>query len=111
MIKPGFSRSRLIEILSLQKKTQRTLLDWLRVEYGIEKPSDKQASHPGRAGFRHLGKGGPGCRSGCEERLLSPFPLSSTVEERGMRFANGLPRVALADSPTRGYFLKARRGC
>jgi hypothetical protein len=24
-----------------QQQTQRTLLDWLRVEYGIEKPSDK----------------------------------------------------------------------
>src|ERR1035438_4109398 len=32
---------RLIEITSRQQQTQRTLLDWLRVEYGIEKPSNK----------------------------------------------------------------------
>jgi hypothetical protein len=32
---------RLIETTSHQQQTQRTLLDWLRVEYGIEKPSNK----------------------------------------------------------------------
>src|ERR1019366_1667675 len=32
---------RLIEITSHQQQTQRTLLDWLRVEYAIEKPSNK----------------------------------------------------------------------
>jgi hypothetical protein len=32
---------RLIEITSRQHQTQRTLLDWLRVEYAIEKPSNK----------------------------------------------------------------------
>jgi hypothetical protein len=32
---------RLLEIASGQKGTQRTLLDWLRVEYSIEKPSNK----------------------------------------------------------------------
>jgi hypothetical protein len=32
---------RLIEIASRQQQTQRTLFDWLRVEYGIEKPSNK----------------------------------------------------------------------
>jgi hypothetical protein len=32
---------RLIEITSRQHQTQRTLLDWLRVEYEIEKPSNK----------------------------------------------------------------------
>jgi hypothetical protein len=31
----------LIEITSRQQHAQRTLLDWLRVEYGIEKPSNK----------------------------------------------------------------------
>jgi hypothetical protein len=31
----------LIEITSRQQQTQRTLLDWLRVEYAIEKPSNK----------------------------------------------------------------------
>jgi len=31
----------LIEITSCQQQTQRTLLDWLRVEYAIEKPSIK----------------------------------------------------------------------
>ena len=31
----------LIGITSHQQQTQRTLLDWLRVEYGIEKPSNK----------------------------------------------------------------------
>jgi hypothetical protein len=32
---------RLIEITSRQQQTQRTSLDWLRVECGIEKPSNK----------------------------------------------------------------------
>ena len=32
---------RLIDITSQQQQTQRALLDWLRVEYGIEKPSNK----------------------------------------------------------------------
>jgi len=32
---------RLIEIASCQQQTQRTLLDWMRVEYAIEKPSNK----------------------------------------------------------------------
>jgi len=32
---------RLIEIASCQQQTQRTLLDWLRVEYAIENPSNK----------------------------------------------------------------------
>jgi hypothetical protein len=32
---------RLIELTSRQQQTQRTLLDWLRVEYGIEKPTTK----------------------------------------------------------------------
>jgi hypothetical protein len=32
---------RLIEITSHQQQTQCTLLDWLRVEYAIEKPSNK----------------------------------------------------------------------
>jgi hypothetical protein len=32
---------RLSEITSHQQQTQRTLLDWLRVEHGIEKPSNK----------------------------------------------------------------------
>src|ERR1039458_2449395 len=32
---------RLIEITSRQQQTQRTLLDWLRVEYAIEEPSNK----------------------------------------------------------------------
>ncbi len=68
---------------SRQQPTQGTLLDWLRVEYGIEKPSNW---------------------------LLSPFPLSSAVEERGMTFWNGEPRVALADSLTRGYCLQPLRG-
>ena len=31
----------LIEITSRQQQTQRTLLDWLRMEYAIEKPSNK----------------------------------------------------------------------
>jgi hypothetical protein len=31
----------LIELTSRQQQTQRTLLDWLRVEYAIEKPSNK----------------------------------------------------------------------
>jgi hypothetical protein len=32
---------RLIEITVRQQQTQRTLLDWLRVEYAIEKPGNK----------------------------------------------------------------------
>jgi hypothetical protein len=32
---------RLIEITSHQQQTQRTLLDWLRMEHAIEKPSNK----------------------------------------------------------------------
>jgi hypothetical protein len=31
----------LVEITSHQQQTQRTLIDWLRVEYEIEKPSNK----------------------------------------------------------------------
>ena len=31
----------MIEIISRQQQTQRTLLDWLRVEYGNEKPNNK----------------------------------------------------------------------
>jgi hypothetical protein len=34
---------RLLAITSRQQQTQRTLLDWLRVEYGIEKPSNKRS--------------------------------------------------------------------
>ena len=30
-----------MEVTSNQRHTQRTLLDWLRVEYAIEKPSNK----------------------------------------------------------------------
>jgi hypothetical protein len=37
---PHFAR-RLIEITSRHQQTQRTLLDWLRVEYAIAKPSNK----------------------------------------------------------------------
>ena len=37
---PLFVR-RLIELTSRPHQTQRTLLDWLRVGYGIEKPSNK----------------------------------------------------------------------
>ena len=53
---------------------------------------------------------GAGCKSGCDNRLLSPFPLSPAAEERGMKSSGGVPRVALADSLTRGYFLKPLRG-
>ena len=31
----------MVEITSRQQQTQRTLLDWLLMEYGIEKPSNK----------------------------------------------------------------------
>ena len=30
-----------MEITTRQQQTQRTLLDWLRMEYAIEKPSNK----------------------------------------------------------------------
>lgn len=32
-----------IELISRQQQTQRTLLDWLRVEYVIEKPSNAES--------------------------------------------------------------------
>jgi hypothetical protein len=35
---------RLIAITSRQQQTQSTLLDWLRVESGIQKPSNKPLS-------------------------------------------------------------------
>lgn len=35
---------RLIDITASQQQTQRTMLDWLRVEYALEKPSQKLAS-------------------------------------------------------------------
>jgi hypothetical protein len=35
-----------IEITARQQQTERTLLDWLRVGYAIEKPNNK-LSHPG----------------------------------------------------------------
>lgn len=35
---------RLIDITASQQQTQRTVLDWLRVEYAIEKPSQKLAT-------------------------------------------------------------------
>jgi hypothetical protein len=34
-------RWRLIEIKSRKQQTRRMLLDWLRVEYAVEKPSNK----------------------------------------------------------------------
>ena len=45
-----------------------------------------------------------------EPHLLSPCPLPSETEERGMKYGGGLPGVALADSLTPGYFLKPLRG-
>lgn len=33
--------SRLLEITASQQKTKHTILDWLRVEYAIEKPTNK----------------------------------------------------------------------
>ena len=98
---------RLIEITSRQQQTQCTLLDWLRMEYGIEKPSNKLLGN--RTRFRHLG-GQAWLQEWLRGNAPLPFPLSSAVEERGMTFSNGLPRVALADSLTRGYFLKPLRG-
>jgi TaqI-like C-terminal specificity domain/Eco57I restriction-modification methylase len=35
---------RLIEITASRQQTQRTILDWLRVEYGVEKPGNKLQS-------------------------------------------------------------------
>jgi hypothetical protein len=64
----------------------RCARDWLRVEYGIEKASNKPLA------VAELGSGtwvgGAGCRRGYEERLLSPFPLSSEAEERGIKLWN-----------------------
>jgi hypothetical protein len=39
--RPAAFIRRLIELTSRQQQTRRTLLDWLRVEHGIEKPSNK----------------------------------------------------------------------
>jgi len=51
------------------------LLDWLRVEYGIERPSNKLLAVTELDSDTWVG--GLGCKSGCDGRLLSPFPLSS----------------------------------
>ena len=80
------------------------MLDWLRVEYAIEKPSHKLLAVTD-LDFDAWAREGL-CGSGWEESLLSSFRLSSVAEERRIKFSNGLPRVALADSLTRGYFLK-----
>ena len=80
----------------------------LRVEYAIEKPSNKLLAVTGLESDNWVG--GNLSKSGWEARLLSPFPLSSAVEARGRRLSGRLPRVALADSLTRGCFLKPLRG-
>jgi len=74
------------------------------VEYEIEEPSNKLLALAELDSDTWAGEGL--CMSDWEERLLFPFLLSSTAEKRGMTFAIGLPRVALADSLTRGYCLK-----
>jgi hypothetical protein len=40
------------ELTSRQQQTQRTLLDWLRMEYGIEKPSSKLLTLTGQGKCR-----------------------------------------------------------
>jgi hypothetical protein len=62
----------LVEVASCQKQTQRTLLDWLRMEYAIEKPSNKLLAVTELDSDTWVGR--LGCRSGCEEMLLSPSP-------------------------------------
>ena len=61
---------RLIEITSPQQQTQRTLLDWLRVEYEIEKPSNKLLS-PDRTRLRHPG---PKSNASAAKNTRSPPP-------------------------------------
>ena len=53
---PYFVR-RLIEITCRQQQTQRTLLDWLRVEYEIEKPSAKQKAETGEPKAKTMKEG------------------------------------------------------
>ena len=43
---------RLVPTTSRQQQTQRTWLDWLRVEYGIEKPSNKLLALTGQGECR-----------------------------------------------------------
>jgi len=72
----------------------------LRVEYAIEKPSNKLLAVTGLESDNWVG--GNLSKSGWEARLLSPFPLSSAVEARGRRLSGRLPRVALAPPPPPG---------
>src|ERR1051326_4313735 len=67
--------------------TERTLEMW-------DRKARRQTPRRDRARSRHLGGLEAGCRSGCAERVLSPFPLSSAAEERGIEFSGWLPRVA-----------------
>jgi len=54
-----------IEITSRQQQTRRTLLDWLRVEYAIEKPSNAAKEEGRRKNAGALGEvvRNPGCKS------------------------------------------------
>jgi hypothetical protein len=60
---------RLIEFTSCQRQTQRTLLDWLRVEYEIAKPGNKllalaelDSDNQGWSGCEIAGASGAGLR-------------------------------------------------
>jgi hypothetical protein len=62
---------------------QETGGDGLRVEYGIEKASNKLLAWP--SSIPAPGWGRAWLQAA---RLLSPFPLSSEAEGRGMKFLN-----------------------
>ena len=92
----------LIDSTSRQQQTQRMLLYWLRVEYAIEKLGNKLLAVTELESDTWVGAslvGEVAARKG------SSPPSLSEAEERGMKFSIVLPRVALADSLTRGYFL------
>jgi hypothetical protein len=84
-----------IEIRTRQQQLQRTLLDWLRVEYGIAKPSNKLLAVTTLDSDARVG-------AGPVERMAGRKGPSSTMEEMGMKSSRVLPRVALAAPPPPG---------
>jgi hypothetical protein len=87
---------RLIEITCRPRQTRRTLLGWLQVEQSnkLKRLNAETCNRRAEIGKRRPGR----ARVWLQEWLkqgLPPLPLFSAAEERGMRFSNVLPRVAL----------------